>query len=174
MANKLYEENSIKDIANAIRSINGEQNAKYTVAEMGNAIRGTRRVYKGEIKEEIKGSSVFVKLAEDAFLAEHRDDENLFVRVDFDIEPTPYTIAKSWCAVSPLTNEMLTGSSQQTVLRYNSSGNVDVGYPACKINDDAPSGVGCVLITEEGELLIHSMSSNFAIRPSNYTVIVEC
>lgn len=39
MANKLYEENSIRDIASAIREKNGTANT-YNVAEMGQAIRG--------------------------------------------------------------------------------------------------------------------------------------
>lgn len=38
MANKLYEENSIRDIANAIREKNGSSDT-YTVAEMGDAVR---------------------------------------------------------------------------------------------------------------------------------------
>lgn len=38
MANKLYEENSIRDIASAIREKNGTENT-YNVAEMGQAIR---------------------------------------------------------------------------------------------------------------------------------------
>ena len=38
MANKLYEENSIRDIASAIREKNGTENT-YNVAEMGHAIR---------------------------------------------------------------------------------------------------------------------------------------
>ena len=41
MANKLYEENSIRDIANAIREKNLTTNT-YTVAEMGNAIRNIK------------------------------------------------------------------------------------------------------------------------------------
>ena len=39
MADKLYEENSIRDIADAIREKNGTSDT-YTVAEMGEAIRG--------------------------------------------------------------------------------------------------------------------------------------
>lgn len=41
MSKKLYEENSIQDIANAIRSQNGTNNP-YTVAQMGNAIRAIK------------------------------------------------------------------------------------------------------------------------------------
>lgn len=41
MSQKLYEENSIQDIANAIRSQNGTHDA-YTVSQMGNAIRAIK------------------------------------------------------------------------------------------------------------------------------------
>ena len=41
MSKKLYEENSIQDIANAIRSQNGTNNP-YIVAQMGNAIRAIK------------------------------------------------------------------------------------------------------------------------------------
>lgn len=41
MSKKLYEENSIQDIANAIRSQNGTHDA-YTIAQMGNAIRAIK------------------------------------------------------------------------------------------------------------------------------------
>lgn len=39
MANKLYEESDIQDIANAIREKNGSS-ATYKVRQMGNMIRG--------------------------------------------------------------------------------------------------------------------------------------
>lgn len=40
--NKLYEENSIKDIADAIREKNGEA-ATYRVADMGDAVRAIKQ-----------------------------------------------------------------------------------------------------------------------------------
>lgn len=41
MSQKLYEENNVRDIADAIREQNGTQNS-YTVAQMGNAVRAIR------------------------------------------------------------------------------------------------------------------------------------
>lgn len=41
MSKKLYEENNVRDIADAIREQNGTQNS-YTVAQMGNAVRAIR------------------------------------------------------------------------------------------------------------------------------------
>lgn len=40
MSKKLYEENSVQNIANAIRQKNGEQNAKYKISDMAGAILG--------------------------------------------------------------------------------------------------------------------------------------
>ena len=184
MANKLYEENSIADIADAIRSINGKQDT-YTVSQMGEAIRSVRKVYTGTITETVVGDEatvacakiscdvgVYAVLAKDAFLAEHRADENLFIRIEFDVEPQPYTIVKNWGVNTPY--EVMPVERTQIAYRYGSSATTSIGYPACTFASDAPSGVGSVLISEEGELRIYSSSSNYAIRPSTYTVIVEC
>ena len=172
MANKLYEENSIADIADAIRSINGKQDT-YTVSQMGEAIRSVRKVYTGTITETVVGDvGVYAVLAKDAFLAEHRADENLFIRIEFDVEPQPYTIVKNWGVTTPY--EVMPVERTQIAYRYGSSATTSIGYPACTFASDAPSGVGSVLISEEGELRIYSSSSNYAIRPSTYTVIVEC
>ncbi len=170
MANKLYEENSISDIAEAIRSINGKKDT-YTVSQMGEAIRSVRKVYTGTIAEIILGSSAYTVLAKDDFLKEHRADENLFVRVEFDVEPQPYTIAKNWGVNTPY--EVMPVSETQTAYRYDGSATRNLAHPNCTFASDAPSGVGSVLISEEGELRIYSSSSNYAIRPSAYTVVVE-
>lgn len=172
MANKLYEENAISDIASAIRKINGKSDS-YTVAEMGDAIRGIGRVvYKGRITEVVKGSGVYAVLAKDSFLAEHRADETLFVRVEFDVEPAPYTIVKNWA--SAVAYEVIPDNYTQYAYRYNGNGETDIRKStSCVFTNDSPDGVGSVLISEDGELRIYSNSTNFAIRPSAYTVIVE-
>ncbi len=170
MANKLYEENSIADIADAIRSINGKKDT-YTVSQMGDAIRSVRKVYTGTIAETILGYSAYTVLAKDSFLAEHRADENLFVRIEFDIEPTAHTVVKVWGqsesrAVFPV-------DFPQITLRYDGSTANNIRNSSLKFTDGSPDGVGSVLITEDGELRIYSESNNYAIRPSAYTVVVE-
>ena len=176
MSNKLYEENSIADIANAIRQINGETET-YTVAEMGEAIRATnRKVYKGTITETVVGSNKYAVLAKDSFLAEHRAEENLFVRVKFDVEQQAYTIVETWCC-GEQNKGLLVGGLQayQAIRRYDGSAALNTAQITVPVTSETSQGVGCVLITEDGELRIYSNSSvNYTIRPSAYTVIVEC
>jgi hypothetical protein len=173
MANKLYEENSIKDIANAIRSINGETKT-YKVAEMGEAIRKIRKVYSGVITDTTVGMGEYQVLAKDSFLAEHRADPTLFVRIKFDVEPQPYTIVETWC-VGDNRLGYLSAAKYQVCMRYDGSGNRSFSTPNVPVTSTAYDGVGCVLITEDGDLQIYSnSSSNYAIRKSKFTVIVEC
>jgi hypothetical protein len=173
MANKLYEENAISDIANAIRSINGKKDS-YTVAEMGSAIRATnRRVYKGTITETVVGNGVYAELAKDSFLAEHRAEENIFVRVKFDVEPQAYTIIDTWCC-NEKNKGLIAGGGYQCCRRYNASLDFSYSNPEGPVASETAIGIGYVLITEDGELRVYSNSTaNYSIRPSNYTVIVE-
>ena len=181
MANKLYDEASIKDIANAIREKNGKADA-YTVAQMGSAIRGiqtetteeNRRVYTGTITTTTVGQGAYVVLAKDSILAEHRSDLSLFVRVEFDIEPTAYTVVKNWAGNVNGVVLMDSTTNKQLVKRWDGSALQQITSSAISIDTDEISGVGQVRITEDGELRIYSNSnSNYAIRPSNYTVRVE-
>lgn len=182
MANKLYEESHIQDIANAIREKNGNSNT-YTVAQMGDAIRNipsgecehNMKVYTGTITENIIGSQVHATLLKNDFLKEHRNDANLFVRVEFDVGSTAYTIIKTWGfnAVGIFPSD--TTVMKQYCMRYAADGTtknvVEMEEP---LNTDSTTKVGALQITEEGELRIYSNSaSNYAIRPSNYTVTVE-
>ncbi len=180
MANKLYEETHIANIANAIRSINGKTES-YTVAEMGNAIRSTRRVYKGTITDTTVGSGKHKVLIEnDSFLAEHRANPTLFVRVEFEIDkdlyvdekPPAYTIVKTWAANNE--KELIPTGFIQNCMRIDGNSAYSVGNPSNALFEEGV-GVGALSITADGELRIYSNSaSNYAIRPSTYTVIVEC
>ena len=174
MANKLYEETSIQDIANAIRSINGNTDS-YTVAEMGEEIRKVRKVYTGNVTDTTVGSGKYKVLIEkDSFLAEHRADPTLFVRVKFDVTPEAYTIVETWC-VGDNRLGYLSAAKHQVCMRYDGSIKPSFSTPSEPVTSEKYDGVGCVLITEDGDLQIYSnSSSSYAIRPSNYTVIVEC
>ncbi len=184
MANKLYEESHIQDIANAIRGKNGS-NDTYTVAEMASVIEniqvGTttenKLVYTGTITETFVGSGIYAVLAKDSKLAELRTNADLFVRVQFDIEPTPNTLKRTWAQNTFGTIPIVPSSQQlQFILRYDSSGNMGQQNSIYAIHDNTTfsSGTGRLYITEDGELRIYSNSgSAYAIRPSNYEVIVE-
>lgn len=143
----------------------------------GVKITGTnhRREYDGEIVSTVLGSGVYAVLAQDELLAEHRTSDTLFVRVEFDIEPTPYTVVKNWASNVPLEVIPSDGSANacQYVYRYSSSAERNMAIHSRPVYDDDTSGVGFVQITEDGELRCYSNSSNYAIRPSNYKVIVE-
>ena len=132
-----------------------------------------RKEYTGEIVSTIKGTNAYAVLAQDDLLAEHRNTESLFVRVEFDIGPTPYTVVKTWAANAVDTIIIDSSQNQQLVHRWDSSGKKSIGYPTALITNNAPVGVGCILITEAGELRCYSLSSNYAIRPSKYKVIIE-
>ena len=178
--NKLYEEASIQDIADAIREKTGGTDT-YTVAQMGDAIRGisssdfeTIKVYEGTIDQTINGSGQYAVLAKDDVLAEHRNHSALFVRVEFDIVPTPYTIVKVWGITTPRSTLPVDMAAYQYIQRYGADGSYSHATNTTSINEYNPQGVGYMHITEDGELRVYSNSSNFAIRPSNYRVIVEC
>lgn len=173
MGNKLYEESDIQDIAVAAREINGSEDT-YTVSQMGAAIRSiNRRVYKGEVSSTILGATAYVVLLTDDVLAQHRNDDTLFIRVKFDFEtPIPYTVVEVW-GFNKNDAKPFELSNSQFMRRYGSDGAETFNLQAVVLNGTAPLGVGCLLVTESGELLCHSLSNNYAIRPSEYTIIVE-
>ena len=141
----------------------------------GAKITGTvkHRIFQGEIVSTVIGSDAYAVLAQDALLAEQRNTESLFVRVEFDIGPTPYTVVKSWAANAVDTIVRDSNQNRQQVHRWDSSGKKSIGYPVTLITDNTPTGVGSIIITEAGELRCYSSSSNYAIRPSKYKVIIE-
>lgn len=132
-----------------------------------------RKEYTGEIVSTLVGSGVYAVLAQDDFLAEYRNEESLFVRVEFDVGQIPYTIVKTWAANNLYTIISDSENNKQYVHRWDSSGKRSVGYPTNLVTDDTPIGVGSVLITEAGELRCHCNSGNFAIRPSKYKAVIE-
>ena len=152
------------DLTTAVQSLISKSSAAATLR---------RKEYTGEIVSTIKGTDAYAVLAQDDFLAEHRNTESLFVRVEFDIGPTPYTVVKTWAANAVDTIVQDAVKHQQYVHRWDSSGNKSIGYPTTLITDNTPAGVGSIIITAAGELRCYSRSSNFAIRPSKYKVVIE-
>lgn len=138
-------------------------------------ITGTkqRREYHGTVKAEVKGNTAddFVVLCTDSLLAKIRNYETLFVRVECDVEPAAYTIAKNWA--SNVAGEVFPVAQNQLVYRYGSSGSRSLGTLDKALNEDYVSGVGVLRITESGQLLLYSGSPNYAIRECSYKVIVE-
>ena len=142
----------------------------------GNKLTGTlhRKEYTGEIVSTVLGSGAYVVLAQDEFLAEIRNEELLFVRVEFDIEPTAYTVLKNWGANSY--NLVIPDSTThyQHVVRYGPNAEYSNAQINVPVNTNSPMSVGCVQITGNGELRCYSNStSNYAIRPCTYKVVVE-
>lgn len=132
-----------------------------------------RKEYHDTIKSEVKGNTAddFVVLCEDDLLAEIRTLDTLFVRVECDIEPAPYTIAKNWA--SNRAGEVFPVAQTQLVYRYGSNGSRSFATLDKALNEDYVSGVGALHITESGKLLFYSGSPNYAIRPCAFKVIVE-
>ena len=133
-----------------------------------------RKEYTGEIVSTVVGTGAYAVLAQDELLAKIRNEELLFVRVKFDIGPTPYTVLKNWGANSH--NLVIPDSNNhyQHVLRYNANAEYSDGYVDVPVNTNSPISVGCVQITGNGELRCYSNSgANYAIRPCAYKVVVE-
>lgn len=149
---------------------------KSVVGADGSTVEGSmhRREYTGEIVSTVLGSGVYAVLAQDDFLAEHRNDETLFVRVEFDIEPTAYTVAKNFTSNDAYNTIWDSTVDYQKIFRWSASAEKSVNQNTNPPNvTDNPGGVGFVQITETGELRCYSNSSNYAIRPSTYEVVVE-
>lgn len=140
----------------------------------GAKITGTvkHRIFQGEIVSTVIGLGVYAVLCEDNIIAEHFNDPNLWIKVTFDIESTPYTVVETWGFNTSGAPSLLQRLGQQ-VRRYDSSGNVNEGRSNSAIKDNPGTSVGHIRITETGEVLIYSMSPNYAIRPSKYTVEVN-
>lgn len=142
----------------------------------GKKLTGTlrRKEYTGEIVSTVLGTGAYAVLAQDEFLAEIRNEELLFVRVEFDIEPTAYTVLKNWCANSHNLVIPDSGISYQKTLRYDANAKYSNSQIDVPVNTNSIIGVGCVQITENGELRCYSNSTtNYAIRPCTYKVVVE-
>ena len=143
----------------------------------GKKLTGTlhRKEYTGEIVSTVVGTGAYAVLAQDEFLAEIRNEELLFVRVEFDIEPTAYTVLKTWGTNSARLVFPGSGVDEyQRVTRYDANAAYNPGQVNVPVNTNSPKSVGCVQITENGELRCYSNSTtNYAIRPCTYKVVVE-
>lgn len=145
----------------------------------GNKITGTvkRRFFQGEIVSTVIGLDAYAVLCNDPIIAEHFYDTNLWIKVRFDIASTPYTIVETWGFNTSATGSDLLKRTGQQVMRYSSSGGNSSNQMGIAINGvneiNASVGVGRIEITQTGEVRIHSRSTNFAIRPSKYTVEVN-
>ena len=140
----------------------------------GNKLTGTSRhkEYTGNIVSTVIGTGAYAVLVQDELLANIRNEELLFVRVDFDIQPTAYTVLKSWGANS--TRLVIPNVNYQVVARYDADVAYITQYNKVPVNTNTPTGVGCLEIAENGELRCYSNSStNYAIRPCTYKVVVE-
>ena len=142
----------------------------------GKKLTGTlrRREYAGEIVSTVIGTGAYAVLAQDDLLAEIRNEELLFVRVEFDIEPTAYTVLKTWGVNSHDLVIPNTSIYYQHVVRYDANAKYSNTYINVPVNTNSPISVGCVQITGNGELRCYSNStSNYAIRPCTYKVVIE-
>ena len=139
----------------------------------GKKLTGTlrRKEYTGTIVSTVVGANAYAVLAQDELLAAIRNEELLFVRVEFDVVATAYTIVKNWCF-----NSIIPGSldQYQHVVRYDANAEYNKASISVPVNTNSPVSVGCVQITENGELRCYSNSStNYSIRPCTYKVVVE-
>ena len=142
----------------------------------GKKLTGTlhRKEYTGEIVSTVLGTGAYAVLAQDELLANIRNEELLFVRVEFDIQPTAYTVLKTWGANSYKLVIPDTEIWYQHVVRYNANAEYNNSHINVPVNTNSPISVGCVQLTENGELRCYSNSTtNYAIRPCTYKVVVE-
>lgn len=144
--------------------------AVYAAGKAAGGGGGNRREYNDTIESEVKGSSAYAVLAQDEFLADIRTLDTLFVRVECNIEPTAYTIIKTWA--SNVNGDFLPAVGHQLVYRLDGDAKRIYTNVVKPIYDD-PGAIGFVHITEDGELRMYSGSPNYAIRPCNFKVIVE-
>ena len=121
--------------------------------------------------------NIRVKRHNDPVTAEPCYDPNLWIKVRFDIAPTPYTVVETWGFNTSGTNMAVLDRIGQAVNRYNRSGDRNSNIMGIAINGvneiGASVGVGRIEITQTGDVRIYSRSNNFAIRPSKYTVEVN-
>lgn len=154
-------------------SISAAKQAVDSITTGGDAADLPYRRYTGQVTTTVVGQGNYVTLAKNNELAEHRNDEKLIVIVAFDIELTPYTVVKTVAWNTPEAWSFDTVNIYQKALRWDGNGARSVGNIAVPINTASPTSVGCVQITEDGELRCYSNStSNYAIRPSSYTAEV--
>ena len=142
----------------------------------GEKLTGTlrRKEYTGEIVYTVLGTGAYAVLAQDDFLAEIRNEALLFVRVEFDIEPTAHTVLRNWGANSHNLVIPETANCYQRTVRYDANAKYSNSQINVPVNTDSPISVGCVQITGNGELRCYSNStSNYAIRPCTYKVVIE-
>ena len=142
----------------------------------GKKLTGTlrRREYAGEIVSTVIGTGAYAVLVQDDLLAEIRNEELLFVRVEFDIAPTAYTVLKTWGVNSYNLVIPDTVIGYQHVVRYDANAEYNNSRINVPVNTNSPISVGCVQITGNGELRCYSNStSNYAIRPCTYKVVIE-
>lgn len=147
----------------------------------GDSIVGTikHRFFEGEIVSTVLGSVAYAVLCKDQIIADHFNDTNLRIDVRFDLESTPYSVVETiGFNISTATADInVLHRIGQHVMRYDSSGIRNINKMGVAINGDndvgASEGVGMIRITEDGEVRIYSKSSNYAIRPSKYTVEVN-
>ena len=142
----------------------------------GKKLTGTlrRKEYTGNIVSTVVGTNAYAVLVKDELLAAIRNEELLFVRVEFDVVATAYTIVKNWCTNSA--NSVIPGGlgEYQYVARYDANAAYNNACIEVPVNTNSPVSVGCVQITENGELRCYSNSAtNYSIRPCTYKVVVE-
>ena len=142
----------------------------------GKKLTGTlrRKEYTGNIVSTVVGADAYAVLAQDELLAAIRNEELLFVRVEFDVVATAYTIFKNWCSNSANSVIPVSTDQYQYVARYDANAAISNTYINVPVNTNSPVSVGCVQITENGELRCYSNSAaNYSIRPCTYKVVVE-
>lgn len=176
MSNKLYEESSIQSIAAAIRTKN-DTDSTYKVADMANAIQSFPNYFKwsGTVSDTILGLTAYITLVSGStILKNHRTDESLAVCVRF----SPTTVEGNTVLLNrgynkyPIEVTTTTGYYQY-LMRYNASADLSAGYGEDPLYEtEGSTRVGRIIITEQGDLRVYSMSINYAIRPGAWSVEV--
>lgn len=166
-------------IADAIRIKTGKTD-KIPFAHMAQELSSVHlRRHTGTITDTVIGDDAYAVLLKDEILKELVTNHDLKAYVKFDVTPQPYTfLAAVAYNNSGNTNNVSYANDFDrigvNVLRYESTGNIGYNGSAYCLNPDyvsasASTVVGYMEIIGD-ELRMHSRSSNYAIRPSNYTI----
>lgn len=156
-------------------SIPAAKQAVDSITKGGDSVDIPYRRYTGQVTGTVVGSGAYVTLTTDPVLAEHRNDDTLMAIVSFEVGAIAYTIVSSIGVNSPALWPLDGGTGiYQKALRWDGSTGRSVQTGTVPVKTDSPAGVGCIQITAGGELRVYSnSSSNYAIRPSNFTAEVR-
>ncbi len=138
------------------------------------------RKFTGEIVSTVTGDSSKALLLTDPIIAEHYTDETLAITVTFDDYCTYEVATQNY---TPYTLVQTLGANSQRAYAKKYANPVDIRQHGIRNGSSAvgvklfttplyntTSGVGALQVDSQGNLYVIVDSTNYAVRPSKYTV----